>query len=146
MQTFFSKNDGMGFNIEFGTQNFHEMIDFEILSKDTIATYTNKTMVINYKVTNNYQKIVYFRPKLKIWPPQFEQYIEKYQCLCMEEQNIRAGESKTLKMVFAISDEIESDPLFVEKYFDQALMDEQISSGNFFPLNIKMEYVVENTY
>lgn len=146
MKTVFPKKQGLGFNVEFATTNHHELLQFRILSKETIGAHTNETIVIVFEVTNNYNKIIYFRPKLEVTPKQFNKYIERYQCLCMEEQSVKAKETKRLKMVFAITDEIENEELFIKKYFDQELMDDQSSNGNHFPLNIKMRYVIENTY
>lgn len=149
LRTFFPKSHGLGFNIEFNSVNYHELIDFKLISSKKISARTNETIIAEFEVTNKYNKIVYFRPKLVVEPREFQQYIEKYQCLCMEEQNIRANETKKLKMVFAINEEIEDNKLFDEKYLDMSLTkdeSEYIPNYNHFPKNIKIKYVVENTF
>ncbi|MBL6665188.1 MAG: cytochrome c oxidase assembly protein [Rickettsiales bacterium] len=146
LRNIFSKKTGLGFNVEIDAINYHELISFKLLSTKSFPTYTNKTIIAEFEVTNNYNKIVYFRPKLVIEPKSFINYLERYQCLCMEEQSVKAKETKKLKAVFTILDDIEEDPLFLEEYFDQELMDVQRSSGNFSPKNVKINFIIQNTY
>lgn len=149
LQTLFPKSHGLGFNIEFNSTNYHELIDFKLISSQTISAHTNQTIIAEFEVTNRYNKIVYFRPRLVVEPREFQQYLEKYQCLCMEEQNIRANETKKLKMVFSLKEEIEDNKLFRDKYLDLSLTTDESEyrpDYNYYPENIKIKYVVENTF
>lgn len=142
----FPKKQGMGFNIEFKALNYHELIEFKTLETDMVPSYTNKKIIAEFEVSNKFKKTVKFRPKLRIEPRVFEKYIIKHNCLCSQRQNVKSDEVKKLRTVFVISDEIEKDPLFVKEYFDQKLMDDQMESGNHYPKNIKIKYIIENTY
>lgn len=139
--SFFPKKHGFyKANIKFVPLNYHENLEFEVVKPDLITTFTNKVNIVEFRVKNLSKKLVNFRPKLTIKPIEFSQYIDKYQCLCMQNFSIMAGEEKILKMIFSLNKKIENNAEFNSYY--------QIEEGRMVKnvKEINIIYSIENSY
>lgn len=139
--SFFPKKHGFyRAKINFIALNYHENLEFEVVKPELITTFTNKVNIAEFRVKNLSQKLVNFRPILSVKPIEFEQYIDKYQCLCMQNFSIKSGEEKILKMVFSLNKEIEKNEMFNSYY----QIDEEEMTKKTKEINII--YMIENSY
>lgn len=140
------KKSGPGLNVEIEASNYHEFLEFKLISPKKIKTQANKTIVAEFEVKNKSNQIIYFRPMLAMEPKIFLPFLDKYQCLCMEEQSVRANETKKLKAVFAINSKIDGQELFETQYLDESVTGNRSEARNLNPKAIKIRYVIQNTY
>lgn len=136
---FFPKKDGeIEVAIRFKALNYHEKLEFEVVKPEVIRTFNNRINTVEFRVKNISQQLVNFRPQLIIQPIEFAQYFDKYECLCMQNYSLRAGEERTLKMIFSFKEQIEQ----IKDFGNYYQIDSDISEAK----EINIMYSIPNTY
>ena len=89
------------FEFKFNVANFNKNLTFEVLDK-SITTVFNRRNTIHYRVKNTSKRTIYIRSKLALTPPQIEQHLKFYDCLCTRVIKLKRGEEKDLEMTFML--------------------------------------------
>jgi cytochrome c oxidase assembly protein Cox11 len=101
-------------NIVLETENNNKNLEFIVDGYDTIRTVSGRKNVVNYRVKNNSDNSIKFKPQLYILPENFDKYVKRLDCLCFEEHLVGKGKEIKLQASFKIDSDIESDKLFKE--------------------------------
>ena len=88
--------------IIFQITNYIQNLDFAATDPE-LETRSNRLNSFTFKVKNNSQRKITFRPKLIVEPEQYRKYIKLHQCLCSSKHTLDAQEEREMKMLFSIN-------------------------------------------
>lgn len=84
-------------------------IEFSVLEPKLINSVSSRKNIVSYHIANLSDKAVKFRPKLSVFPAEYEKYIERGECLCHQDIQLKAGETVTKDFSFKLKKEIDSE-------------------------------------
>ncbi|NBV06599.1 MAG: hypothetical protein EBS06_05120 [Proteobacteria bacterium] len=94
-------------------KNLRNDIIFETEEPKIIYTVSGKKNIANYRIENNSDKTIRFRPEFYVEPKEFKKYVIRRECLCFREYKLRRGEVILVHSSFKIDPAIEKDPIFI---------------------------------
>lgn len=110
---YFPKTQGTEpIDVSFEITNYRDDLEFSALEPN-LTTVTNKKNIVTFYAKNLSNRLIKFRPNLQIDPANFDEYVIRYECLCMREYKLKKGESLELKMRFEIDAAIENEEKFI---------------------------------
>lgn len=96
-------------NVVLEIKNFRKDLEFIVNDVDTITTVSGRKNTVNYKVKNNSNRVIKFKPKFYTEPKSLSKYINSRDCLCFEEYKLQKGEELDLQASFRIDADVEKD-------------------------------------
>ncbi len=89
--------------VQFVTQNNASMPwDFSAVEADQVAVNTGDNKQVFFRVTNTTNELMRGRAVPSVSPSEAAQYFHKVQCFCFDQQELKAGETLDMGVVFVV--------------------------------------------